>query len=94
MTILSAGMERTSGQQFGYIVLALVCTLGISIISGLITGNLKLSIGDALHHRQRLDGDGVRCRRMHFQLITNRDKDVWTAGVLCLNDEGAIFRVH
>ena len=50
MIILSAGMERSSGQQFGYIVLAIVCTLGISIITGLITGNLKLTNRDALHH--------------------------------------------
>ena len=50
MIIFSAGMERSSGQQFGYIVLAIVCTLGISIITGVITGNLKLPNRDALHH--------------------------------------------
>ena len=38
ITSLSAVTSRTRGQQFGYVGLAIVCTLGISIVSGLITG--------------------------------------------------------
>ncbi|KAL5249583.1 hypothetical protein ACHWQZ_G018454 [Mnemiopsis leidyi] len=38
--ISTADMHRTRGQQFGYVGLAIVCTLGISIVSGIITGVL------------------------------------------------------
>lgn len=36
---ISAGLNRTAGQQAAYQLLALVITLGIAIVSGLITGN-------------------------------------------------------
>lgn len=36
---ISAGLNRTAGQQAAYQLLALVITLGIAIVSGLVTGN-------------------------------------------------------
>jgi len=36
----TADMPRSRGEQFGYIILAIVCTLGVSIVSGIITGVL------------------------------------------------------
>lgn len=44
------GLNRTAGQQAGYQLLALAITLGIAIVSGLVTGSCPFYVycfGDA-----------------------------------------------
>ncbi|XP_076237995.1 rhesus blood group-associated glycoprotein Rh50 isoform X2 [Calliopsis andreniformis] len=55
---ISPGSNRTAGQQAGYQLLALVITLGIAIVSGLITGLImRLSICGSISEEQKFDDD-------------------------------------
>lgn len=57
---ISPGFDRTAYQQAGFQLLALVVTLGISIVSGLITGHLMhVPICGSLSKEQKFDDGAV-----------------------------------
>lgn len=61
---ISPGLDRTAGQQAAYQLLVLVITLGIAIVSGLITGNHLLSI---VH--------GTFCDKLHVRINRIKHED-------------------
>ncbi|CAK9807155.1 Ammonium transporter Rh type B [Anthophora plagiata] len=55
---ISAGLNRTAGQQAAYQLLVLVITLGIAIVSGLVTGlMMRMSICGSIPEEQKFDDD-------------------------------------
>lgn len=55
---ISAGLNRTAGQQAAYQLLALVITLGIAIVSGLITGLImRVLICGSISEEQKFDDE-------------------------------------
>ncbi|CAK9833826.1 Ammonium transporter Rh type B-B [Anthophora retusa] len=55
---ISAGLNRTAGQQAAYQLLVLVITLGIAIVSGLVTGLvMRMSICGSIPEEQKFDDD-------------------------------------
>ncbi|XP_061935705.1 ammonium transporter Rh type B isoform X4 [Apis cerana] len=55
---ISAGLNRTAGQQAAYQLLALIITLGIAIISGLITGLImRVLICGSISEEQKFDDE-------------------------------------
>ncbi|CAK9811249.1 Ammonium transporter Rh type B [Anthophora quadrimaculata] len=55
---ISAGLNRTAGQQAAYQLLVLVITLGIAIVSGLVTGlMMRMSICGSIPKEQKFDDD-------------------------------------
>ncbi|XP_076620735.1 rhesus blood group-associated glycoprotein Rh50 isoform X1 [Colletes latitarsis] len=52
------GLDRTAGQQASYQLLALAITLGIAIVSGLITGLImRASICGSIHEKHKFDDE-------------------------------------
>lgn len=65
---ISPGLNRTAGQQAAYQLLALVVTVGISIVSGLITGLiLQLSVCGTITEEQKFDDE------VHWELEEEHD---------------------
>ncbi|XP_012274440.1 ammonium transporter Rh type A isoform X2 [Orussus abietinus] len=53
---ISAGLNRTAGQQAAYQLLALLVTLGLAVVSGLITGLiLRASLWGSIAEEQKFD---------------------------------------
>ncbi|XP_043513215.1 ammonium transporter Rh type A isoform X2 [Frieseomelitta varia] len=55
---ISAGLNRTAGEQAGYQLLVLAITVGIAIVSGLITGlMMRMSICGSISEEQKFDDE-------------------------------------
>ncbi|XP_043590277.1 ammonium transporter Rh type A isoform X2 [Bombus pyrosoma] len=55
---ISAGFNRTAGEQAGYQLLVLVITVGIAIVSGLVTGlMMRMSICGSISEEQKFDDE-------------------------------------
>ncbi|KAK1134644.1 hypothetical protein K0M31_007424 [Melipona bicolor] len=55
---ISAGLNRTAGEQAGYQLLVLAITVGIAIVSGLITGlMMQMSICGSISEEQKFDDE-------------------------------------
>ncbi|OAD55793.1 Ammonium transporter Rh type B [Eufriesea mexicana] len=79
---ISPGLNRTAGQQAAYQLLVLVITLGIAIVSGLITGlMMRMSICGSIPEEQKFDDEA------HWELEEESLEESKTKEGNCSNDQ-------
>nr|XP_003700058.1 PREDICTED: ammonium transporter Rh type A isoform X6 [Megachile rotundata] len=79
---LKTGQDRTAGQQAAYQLLALAITLGISIVSGLITGLfMRMSVCGSISEEQKFDDE------VHWELEESSHESNVKDGNTCDGDQ-------
>ncbi|XP_003700058.2 rhesus blood group-associated glycoprotein Rh50 isoform X3 [Megachile rotundata] len=79
---LKTGQDRTAGQQAAYQLLALAITLGISIVSGLITGLfMRMSVCGSINEEQKFDDE------VHWELEESSHESNVKDGNTCDGDQ-------